>query len=159
VGKASRAKKQRRETGVDPRRKRNPLGYVTHRQDVVTGKLEEPRPRWNGEPCEARRVLVVVAPWVDPDTGEVSEVAWSTRLAGTTRAAVEVRYGDQLFYLDDEPVDPADETEEMRRYRVERGLPFLRGSFGIGWEKVTKGMGLPNWAHRQLAISRVVSER
>lgn len=160
MGRASNAKKARREGLGDPRRKRNPLNYVTGRRDGRTGKVAPLLPRWNGEACFARRVLVVAAPWTDDETGEVIPLAWTTILAGQTRAAVEVRYGHQpVFYLDDEPVNPADETPELRAFRMDRGLPFMRGSLGFGWEKLTLGMGLPDWGHRELAVERVLSCR
>lgn len=74
---------------------------------------------WNGEPCTARRVTAIVA-----DNGAFPQY-WARHLVGTRRAAVEVVYGSQTFYLDDED--------------------------GAGWNKVTHGGG-PNWAHSHLTI-------
>lgn len=50
---------------------------------------------WNGEPCEARKVLVTVAD--DP----AFPAYWARSLVGTERAAVEVTYGGATMYLDD----------------------------------------------------------
>jgi hypothetical protein len=50
---------------------------------------------WNGEPCEARRVVVKVG-----DTGRFPK-AWYRELVGQERNAVEVTYAGQTFYLDD----------------------------------------------------------
>lgn len=50
---------------------------------------------WNGEPCEARRVSVVVA-----DSGQFP-LYWAREFVGQRRDAVEVVYGEQTFYLDD----------------------------------------------------------
>lgn len=48
---------------------------------------------WNGEPCKARRVIVIVAP-------AEKSTFWYAHLAGKERQAVEVVYGNQTFYLD-----------------------------------------------------------
>lgn len=50
---------------------------------------------WNGEPCEARRVVVQV--------GKAErETHWHHGLEGQERRAVEVTYHGQVFFLDDE---------------------------------------------------------
>jgi hypothetical protein len=51
---------------------------------------------WNGEPCEARRVTVVVA---DDDR---FPNYWARDLVGTRRDAVEVTYHGHTFYLDND---------------------------------------------------------
>jgi hypothetical protein len=48
---------------------------------------------WNGEPCKARRVIVIVGKAEKP-------TFWYANLEGQERQAVEVVYGDQTFYLD-----------------------------------------------------------
>jgi hypothetical protein len=48
---------------------------------------------WNGEPCEARKVRVIVGKAISPTW-------WCASLEGSEREAVEVRYGGQTFYLD-----------------------------------------------------------
>lgn len=53
---------------------------------------------WNGEPCTARRVTVVVGPPLRPTW-------WCADLQGQCRAAVEVTYGGRTFFLDDEDGD------------------------------------------------------
>lgn len=75
---------------------------------------------WNGEPAECRRLFVKVGP---------SPVStwWCAPLVGYRRAAVEVVYGDQRFFLDNED--------------------------GSGWFKVTEGRGSPRWSHRSLPDS------
>ena len=90
--------------------------------------VTEPEPAesktfWNGEPCQARRVRVLV--------GESERSSWwCARLVGTTREAVEVTYGGQAFYLDNED--------------------------GSGWRKVTNGKGSPQYGHKSLPVARVV---
>lgn len=81
---------------------------------------------WNGEPCEARIVNVVVG-----NTGRF-ERPWFLPYVGKVREAVEVKYGNQLFYLDNE--------------------------YEQGWKKVTEGRGSPNWPHSSLDVERVLDE-
>ena len=71
---------------------------------------------WNGEPCKAKRLRVIVGP--SPATW------WCAELEGAERDAVEVIYGKQTFYLDNED--------------------------GSGWLKVTKGRGSPMYGHKSL---------
>jgi hypothetical protein len=80
---------------------------------------------WNGEPCDARQVVVVVAD--APDFPGY----WAREHVGQERSAVEVNYGGRTFYLDND--DPP----------------------GHGWAKVTLGKGSPRFAHRQLEVSEV----
>lgn len=54
------------------------------------------RTHWNGEPAQARKVLVEVG-----DTGFFA-VPWFRQYVGQERAAVEVNYGSSTFYIDDE---------------------------------------------------------
>ena len=78
---------------------------------------------WNGEPAEARRVVVRVGTPLRPTW-------WCARLEGQEWDAVEVRYGDQTFFLDD--------------------------SDGSGWAKVMFGHGSPQYGHRSLPAGSVV---
>lgn len=78
---------------------------------------------WNGERCKAVKCIVVVGKSDKPK-------AWYADLVGTQRAAVEVVYGKQTFYLDNED--------------------------GSGWRKVTTGKGMPGWGHDNLTVERVV---
>lgn len=50
---------------------------------------------WNGKPCVARHVRVIVGPCL-------KETFWHNGLEGTERNAVEVSYAGQTFYLDNE---------------------------------------------------------
>lgn len=50
---------------------------------------------WNGERCEAERVVVIVGKALRPTW-------WCAPLEGQKRRAVRVRYNGQTFYLDDE---------------------------------------------------------
>ena len=75
--------------------------------------------RWNGEPCTARRITAIVT-----DDGTFPQY-WARHLAGTRRNVVQVEYGGQTFYLDDEDDG--------------------------GWHKVTHG-GSPRWASSSLTI-------
>lgn len=56
----------------------------------------KPQPRWNGEPCQARRITAIVA-----DDSRFPQY-WARHLVGTRRNAVEVTYTGQTFYIDDE---------------------------------------------------------
>lgn len=78
---------------------------------------------WNGEPCEVRLVRVIVGPSPKPTW-------WCADLVGTERKAVEVTYGGQTFYLDNED--------------------------GEGLMKVTTGRGSPAYGHSSLPVERVV---
>ncbi|WP_320784185.1 hypothetical protein [Streptomyces sp. CRN 30] len=55
-----------------------------------------PKTRWNGEPCQARRITAVVA-----DTSDFPQY-WARHLVGTRRNIVEVVYNGETSYLDDE---------------------------------------------------------
>jgi hypothetical protein len=119
---------------------------------------------WNGEPCEARKVRVVVARVAD-----APPMSWYLGLEGTERNAVEVHYGGYRFYLDDddEPVG----LEERRRKALE-AMPPEEGRYvaellkvlqsaprkeaGHGWAKVTVGRGSPQWPHRHLPVEKVL---
>lgn len=50
---------------------------------------------WNGEPCQAVRVVVIVGAPPRPTW-------WCAALEGQQRKAVRVTYNGQVFYLDDE---------------------------------------------------------
>jgi len=81
------------------------------------------RTYWNGEPADCRRVVVRV--------GRVERPTWwCAGMEGTERRAVEVNYGNQIFYLDDEN--------------------------GSAWLKVTRGGGGPEWGHKSLPDDSVV---
>jgi len=80
---------------------------------------------WNGEPTECRRVVVIVA-----DAPELPAY-WARDLVGQERHAVEVRYFDKPFYIDNEN--------------------------GSGWAKVRFAGGGPQAGHKDLRIERVVS--
>jgi len=82
---------------------------------------------WNGEPACCTRVVVRVGTVEKPTW-------WCAGMEGTERKAVEVVYGGQTFYLDDEN--------------------------GSAWGKVTGGMGGPEWGHKSLPDdSEVIRER
>jgi len=93
---------------------------------LSTGPRQE-KTYWNGEPANCRRVVVRV--------GNVEKPTWwCAGMEGTERAAVEVNYYGQTFYLDDEN--------------------------GSAWGKVTGGMGGPEWGHKSLPDdSEVIRER
>lgn len=55
-----------------------------------------PETRWNGEPCQARRITAVVADSTD------FPMYWARHLVGTRRNVVEVAYSGETSYLDDE---------------------------------------------------------
>ena len=74
----------------------------------------------------ARRVRAVIA---DADF----PAYWARDLIGTERYAVEVSYGDAVFYLDDQA--HGEGTTD-----------------GAAWRKVTLGSGSPHYGHRELAV-------
>lgn len=78
---------------------------------------------WNGEPCFARCVTVIVGKSEQPTW-------WCAELEGQQRKAVEIRYYDQGFFLDNED--------------------------GQGWLKVTLGQGSPQYGHKSLPDSSMV---
>lgn len=86
---------------------------------------------WNGRPCKARVVRVIVGKALRPTW-------WCAGLEGTEREAVEIKYGGQTIYIDND-VWAADDDEG-----------------GFGWEKVTIGRGSPQWGHRGLPVERVL---
>ena len=51
--------------------------------------------QWNGEPCKARRVLIVVG-------AAAKSTYWYASIVGKTIRAVEVAYNGEVFYLADE---------------------------------------------------------
>lgn len=107
------------------------------------------QPHWNGEPCEARQVRVIVAD--DPGMPHY----WARHLVGTERSAVEVTYYGRVFYLDDEGYE---EREDVKEFLRSRGVE-PRGEVGYpgwGWAKVTNGKGLPRYGHASLNVERVV---
>jgi hypothetical protein len=87
---------------------------------------------WNGEPCQARLVRVIVGKAALPTW-------WCASLEGTEREAVEIQYGDfPLAYIDN---DAWDDHE-----------------WGAGWRKVTTGRGSPQYGHWSLPVERVIEE-
>jgi hypothetical protein len=106
--------------------------------------------RWNGEPCEARRVRVIVA------DNERFPLYWARHLVGTERAAVEVTYNGSTFYIDDEGYDEREEVKAYLRERGHAGRDHV-GSPGWGWAKVMAGGG-PGHGHASLEIERVVGD-
>lgn len=87
---------------------------------------------WNGEPCQARIVRVIV--------GLSAASWWCAGLEGQEREAVEIQYGDfPLSYIDN---DAWDDHEA-----------------GAGWRKVTVGRGSPQYGHWSLPVERVIEGR
>lgn len=65
---------------------------------------------WNGERCEAKRVVVRVGTVLEPTW-------WCAGMEGTERKAVRVRYQGETFFIDDE------DGFGWRKVTVERGGP------------------------------------
>lgn len=100
---------------------------------------------WNGEPCEARLVTVIV--------GRAPAVSWwCAELVGTERKAVEVIYDGKTFYLDDDVWTEDMEPATTREHRLTFGMPFDSREPGHAWEKVTTGLGSPRWPHSSLPV-------
>jgi hypothetical protein len=125
---------------------------------------------WNGEPTPCRRVRILVA-YDEQHPGWISN-----RFAGSERDAVEVSYGDDVFYIDDEGYELTDDDRELlerhARALAEGGstsLEMARIHFGVtrdrsgyrgwGWAKVTTGRGSPRFGHVTLLSERVIAER
>ncbi len=89
-------------------------------------RQQQAGPQWNGEPCKARRVLIRVGECPFPE-------GWFKDLVGTEMRAVEVTYGDQIFYLADQD--------------------------GNGWHKVMVEGGGPHWGHHSVTCAEVIRER
>lgn len=99
---------------------------------------------WNGEPCKARKVTVEVAG--DPERPRY----WARGLVGTRRDAVEVEYGSETFYLDDEAWTRSEEEMAIIRDVLKWGEVDAECPAGQGWAKVTDGHGSPAFGHREL---------
>lgn len=80
-------------------------------------KSEKEQTYWNGEPCDAKRVKVII-----PKAEKRSY--WYASLEGQVRRAVRVTQGGYTFLIDNED--------------------------GLGWAKVTVGMGGPHYGHSSL---------
>lgn len=107
-------------------RRKGRKSITLHQPEPRTAGAKE-RTYWNGEPACCTRVVVRVGTVEKPTW-------WCAGMDGTERKAVEVVYGGQTFYLDDEN--------------------------GSAWLKVTKGGGGPEWGHRSLPDdSEVIGER
>lgn len=98
---------------------------------------------WNGEPCPARQVRVIVAD--DPRF----DLYWARPYVGQERDAVEVTYSGSTFYLDDDGHAPAGKEAEFLR---SRGVEPEADAPGQGWAKVTLGRGSWRFGHRSLAV-------
>lgn len=103
---------------------------------------------WNGEPCPARLVQVLVT---DPGA---HQSPWYRPFVGTWRDAVEVVYAGHTFYLDDEGYEVGEEERALLgRFGIR---PEARkGEPGWGWRKVTEGRGSPGWGHASLYAAEV----
>lgn len=106
---------------------------------------------WNGEPCEARKVRVIVA------DNPTARLYWARGFVGQERDAVEVTYAGQTFYLDDEAFEET-RPEDLDFYQ-RTGFPPGKYEAGSGWDKVTDGRGSPQWGHSNLEIACVVGVR
>lgn len=150
---ANRAERRRRERAERKEAtRRTPLALAAAGGQVI--------PRWNGEPCVARKCVIVVGR-VELDT------EWWARIVGRERHAVEVTYCGHTFYIDDEPLLGEDENPasieaakkiiasapEELRHRI--GDTRQAGYVGWGWAKVTAGRGSPRYGHRSLPCERV----
>lgn len=111
-----------------------------------------PATYWNGEPAACRRVIVRV--------GTVAKVSWWCHgLEGTERAAVEVVYAGDTFFLDDDDGDGQPDYSGMSDdLRTQMNARRGRHRAGDGWRKVTEGRGAPGavGGHRSLPTDSVV---
>lgn len=79
-----------------------------------------PKTYWNGEETPAVRVKIIIRSPTEHDP----KGTWWLKHAGEDREAVRVTYHGEVFYLDN--------------------------ATGLGWSKVTKGRGSPQWGHASL---------
>lgn len=121
------ARKARRQTEKELTRYRKRLRAIDRKAEEARAN---PQTWWNGEPAEARIVHVVVG---EPE----KPTWWFADLVGTVREAVEVTYGGQTFYIDNQGFESG----------------FTPGN---GWRKVTMGRGAPDFGHASLRIERVL---
>lgn len=98
--------------------------------------------KWNYEPCEAREVRVIVGPCPVPTW-------WCADLAGTERAAIEIRQGSGLpFYIDNDAFPG-----------IDGGMfPIPARPAGEGMAKVLNGGG-PDMPHSELPIARLIERQ
>ena len=99
--------------------------------DLQKRNLNSMHTYWNGGQLSppARRCVVRVGESEMPSW-------WCASLKGMERKAVEVRYNDKTFFLDDDT--------------------WNGGPEGQGWYKVTEGFGGPNIGHRSLPADSIV---
>jgi hypothetical protein len=116
-------------TAVHPKQGQEPCPKCGRPRYVIERCCDEyageERTFWNYEPTPARKVRVIVGACPVP-------TYWWAGLEGTERAAVEVNYHGDRFYLDNED--------------------------GSGWAKVTQGRGGPDWGHSELSVVTNVKE-
>lgn len=120
---------------------------------------------WNGEPTPCRRVVVKVGTVGKPSY-------WFNGLEGTERKAVEVTYGGDVFFIDDDDGDGQPVYTDQQRAILNAPPPSMPGVHkgrpvalnvhsvaGEGWLKVTVGGGAPfgDYSHfRSLPTDSVV---
>lgn len=106
---------------------------------------------WNGEPCAAERVMVVV------DDDQRFPEYWARRFVGTQRRAVKITYSGNTFYIDDEGYEQTQGEIDLLRshgFKAEK----VAGYPGWGWDKVTVYRGSSKAPHAGLAIQREVDD-
>ena len=98
-------------------------------EDDIDDWGDAPETMWNGQPCKADRVTVIVA-----DHGTFPGY-WARDLVGTHRRAVRVEYDNQVMYLDDE--------DGSGWAKVTRGGSPLMGHRDLEVQAVIEGPGAP----------------
>lgn len=83
---------------------------------------------WNGEPAKYRALLVEI---VESDK-EMPLLYWGRTFVGQFRQIIEVHYRPEPFYIDNED--------------------------GLGYTKVTKGLGSPPFGHRVIYGHKIMHE-
>jgi hypothetical protein len=128
--------------------------------------MNDEKTYWNGERTKCRLVLVRVQDRQADDP----PLAWWRGLEGTQRRAVEVSYGRETFYLDDDEVpvevhernlaaiDADPKASKLFKALSAEDRDRMRGRRGDGWAKVTTGKGSPGWGHRSLPVAEVLGE-
>lgn len=117
--------------------------------EVQTGPDSEQETFWNGEPCHAERCTIVV--------GKVEADHWAHPLIGSEREAVAIKFGDgETFFIDNQGFEIDPEKQALAKSRG-HSIDSTMGYPGWGWDKVTKGRGLPHAGHADLPAERIVS--
>jgi len=106
---------------------------------------------WNGEPCEARHVRVIVGKALRPTW-------WCANLEGTERLAIEVKQHGQVFFLDNA------DSSGWRKVTEGRGMPnfphsSLPGDSTVVWPSEEESESLKSTAEMMEKMSNLMQRK